>query len=493
MTQEKTLGRLEMKHEAVKDRIRHFREFVKPLTEKEAAQQAGRCLNCGTPYCAGECPLGNRPVDFNRLARDGRWHAAWEALTATNPFPEFTSRVCPALCESACTRNLLEGAAVGIRSVERVIVDRAWKSGWVTPLPALQKTGKRVAVVGSGPAGLACAQQLARAGHDVTIFEKSAKAGGLLRYGIPNFKLDKSLIDRRLAQMSAEGVVFKTSTAVGVKTFETGIRSEATAFMTADDVRRTFDAVVLAAGAETPRDWALPGRKAKGVHFAMELLADQNSTDEGAADSESNCRGCDVVVLGGGDTGSDCIGIARRQGARRIVQVARSPEPRKTADPQAAWPKPAAVLKTSTSQEEGCERLWGLAAKEFLTDDKGAVRGVRFARLQWHRDEATGRREAKEVPGETVDVPAQRVFLAIGFIHPSASLLKAFGVAADERGNAKAPGEQETDPFSSTAKGVFVCGDIRRGQSLVARALREGRYCADAVNAFLSEDTPASV
>ncbi len=486
MAQKEKLVRIEVGHEPVEARIKHFHEFTVPLTEKEAAQQAKRCLHCGTPFCSSQCPLHNRPVDFNKLAADGRWHAAWEALAATNSFPEFTSRVCPALCESGCAQRLLEGAGVGIQSVERTIIDRAWKSGWVTPRPATSRTGKRVAVIGSGPAGLACAQQLARVGHDVTVFEKAEKAGGLLRYGIPDFKLAKDLIDRRVEQMQAEGVTFETLTAAGVKSFEVGIHNPAKKFVSAEKIRKDFDAVVLACGSETPRDWVLPGRNAKGVTYALDLLIGQNRATAGEAKTAPvSCRGCDVIVLGSGDTGSDCIGVARRQGAGRIVQVARSPEPPKTADVQASWPQPAPVLKTSSSQAEGCERLWSLMAKEFLVDDKGAVRGVKFAKLEWAVDKATGRRVSKEVPDSFVEIPAQRVLLAIGFAQPSASLLKAFGVASDKRGNAVAEKETGDAPFATTAEGVFACGDVRRGQSLVAHALHEGRCCAAAVDRFL--------
>ena len=484
MTKKEIPVRLEMRAEAVKERIRHFREFVKPLTEKEAVQQSQRCLHCGTPYCAAQCPLHNRPVDFNQWVKDGRWHAAWDALTATNPFPEFTSRLCPALCESGCTEYLLEGAAVGIRSVERVITERAWKSGWVTPMRPLSKTGKRVAVVGSGPAGLACAQHLVRLGHDVTVFEKTPKAGGLLRYGIPDFKLEKALIDRRLEQLQAEGVILKTSVAVGVKTFEPGIYSGATEFVDASDLRQGFDAVVLAAGVETPRDWDLPGRQAQGIHFALELLIGQNRVTAGeAVGTEISCRGCDVLVLGGGDTGSDCIGVARRQGAGRIVQVARSPEPPEIDEGRKSWPKPAAVRHTSTSQEEGCERLWGLVAKEFLTDEKGAVRGVRFARLKWTPDAATGRMKAEETTEAPVEIAAQKVFLAIGFSRPTSGLADAFGLRTDERGYVVTKPNGIGD--FCAAEGIFVCGDMRRGPALVASALYDGKRCAEVVNAFL--------
>lgn len=487
MATKEKLVRIEAAHEAVESRIKHFHEFTAPLAEKEASLQAKRCLHCGTPFCAQQCPLHNRPVDFNKLAKEGRWHDAWDSLSATNSFPEFTSRVCPALCESGCAQLLIEDSAVGIQSVERVIIERAWKSGWVVPQPPLSRTGKRVAVVGSGPAGLACAQQLARVGHSVTVYEKADKAGGLLRYGIPDFKLDKALIDRRIEQMQQEGVSFETGTAVGVKVFEAGIHCTAKKFVTAEKLKTDFDAVVLACGSETPRNWALPGRDAKGVSYALDLLIGQNRATAGEVKiAPVSCRDCDVIVLGSGDTGSDCVGIARRQGAGRITQVARSAEPPKSVDERQFWPQPARVLKTSTSQEEGCERLWSLMAKEFLTDAKGAVRGVKFAKLEWIADKTTGKRIAKEVPDGVVEIPAQRVFLAIGFDKPSAELLKAFGVEVDKRGNVLAADEKGDAPFATSAAGVFACGDVRRGQSLVAYAMHEGRCCAKVVDEFLT-------
>ena len=484
-TNEPASSRIEFHHEPVEARIRHFFEFTSPLTEDEVKEQAARCLTCGTPFCSAMCPLHNRPVDFNRLVREGRWHEAWNALNATNNFPEFTSRVCPALCEAGCTRYLLDDSAVGVKSIERAIIDRAWKSGWVRPENARGRTGKRVAVVGSGPAGLACAQQLARAGHTVTVFEKNERAGGLLALGMPDFKLPKGIIERRLEQMEAEGVRFRLSTAVGTAEFEPGIGSEAKETIEATTLLDGFDAVVIAAGSETPRDLRVPGREGKGVHFAMELLCGQNRASSGAIkEAPVTSKGCDVAVIGGGDTGSDCVGISRRQGAGKIWLVAHGNQPPEKEDKASTWPSYPKKLRVSSSVEEGCERLWDTETKEILLDAEGAVRGIRFVKTKSTYD-AAGRRTLEELPGTEFEIPVQRVYIALGYTGPSSALLKAFGVEKTPRGKIAAADEKGERPFATSVPKVFACGDARFGESLIVRAIHEGRECAAAVDRFL--------
>ncbi len=488
------LRRIEFGHEPVESRIRHFNEFVIPLTEEQIAKQVKRCLHCGTPFCSASCPLHNCPVDFNAFVKEGRWRAAWECLNSTSSFPEFTSRVCPAICEAGCTQYYLEDASVGIKSVERSIIDRAWLSGWVKPQPAEKKTGKRVAVSGRGPAGLACAQLLCRAGHDVVVFEKNEKAGGLLRYGIPDYKLPKELIDRRIAQMQAEGVGFEFSTAAGAKAFPQGVSNTSKKNVSAKTLLAQFDAVVIAAGAEVPRDLKVPGREGAGAHFALELLQGQNRAVSGEAKcAVVDCKDCDVAVIGGGDTGNDCVGVARRQGAGKIWQIDIGPMPPEKEDKEKTWPDWPHKLRTSSSHEEGCERLWSTATKEILRDKKGAVAGIRCVKLSWERDEATGRMAPKEVSGSEFEIAAQRVFFAMGFLSPSQTILEAFKTEVDAGGNVKAPLENEETPFATSVPRVFACGDARSGQSLVVRAMSEGRRCARAVDLFLMgrTDLPA--
>lgn len=480
-----TPARIEFKHQPVKERIAHFGDFTSPLTDDEIHTQSLRCLHCATPYCSRSCPLHNRPVDFNRLVKLGRWREAWECLNATSNFPEFTSRVCPAICEAGCTQYYLEDSAVGIKSIERAIIDRAWKAGWVRPEVAAKKSGKRVAVVGSGPAGLSCAQQLARVGHDVVVFEKSHAAGGLLRYGIPDFKLTKDLIDRRVAQMREEGVKFELSTAVGTDKFPAGVSNTAKKQIPAKTLLAEFDAVVLACGSETPRDLKVPGRQAKGVHFALELLQGQNRAVSGELKSAPvTSKGCDVVVIGGGDTGSDCVGIAHRQGAGKVYQLDLMPEPPHAEDKQATWPDWPVKLRTSTSHEEGCERLWETSTQEIVADEAGAVKAVRCVKLSWAKKD--GRWTPTPVSGSEFEIPAQRVYLAMGFVHPSEGVLDAFGVQKDARGNAQTGLEDSDRPFATNVGKVFACGDSRSGQSLVVRAMSEGRRCAHAVDEFLT-------
>lgn len=479
------LARIEFKHQSVAERIKHFGDFTTALSDEEIHLQTVRCLHCATPFCSRSCPLHNCPVDFNLLVKQGRWRQAWECLNSTSSFPEFTSRVCPAICEAGCTQYYLEDSAVGIKSIERAIIDRAWKAGWVKPEKAAQKSGKRVAVVGSGPSGLACAQQLARVGHDVVVFEKSQAPGGLLRYGIPDFKLTKDLIDRRIAQMQEEGVKFELSTAVGTDQFPKGVSNTSKKQISAKTLMAQFDAVVLACGSETPRDLNVPGRDASGVYFALELLQGQNRAVSGELKvAPVTSKGCDVVVIGGGDTGSDCVGIARRQGAGKVYQLDLMPKPVAKENKEATWPDWPVKLRTSTSHEEGCERLWETSTKEILKDEKGAVRAVRCVKLSWTKKD--GRWISSEVAGSEFEIAAQRVYLAMGFVHPSESVLTAFGVQKDARGNAKAELENGEKPFNTSVERVFACGDTRSGQSLVVRAMSEGRRCARAVDVFLT-------
>lgn len=482
------LKRIEFGHLPIAERIKNFRDFTIPLTKEQTHQQSLRCLHCGTPFCSASCPLKNRPVDFNLFVRNGEWRKAWDCLDSTNPFPEVTSHVCPALCEAGCTEYFLSGSAVGIKTIERAIVDEAFSQGWVKPVKAAVKTGKKVAVIGSGPAGLACAQRLARVGHEVTVYEKAEQAGGLLRYGIPDFKFDKALLDRRLKQLVAEGVHFELSTAVGDKNFDTGVHCQAKKTVTAKALLSKFDAVVIATGSETPRDLKVPGRDGQGVYFALDLLQSQNRRDYGEAAPEISCKDCDVIVIGGGDTGSDCVGTARRQGAKKIYQVDINPRLPDAVDRAAVWPEWPRIFRTSSSQEEGCERDFEVNTKEILLDKAGKVTGVVVNTVKREKD-ASGRWVFKEVPGSESKIPVQRVLLAMGFIHPSANVLKAFGVEADARGNVKA----SEDDFASSKAKVFACGDARKGQSLVVYAMAEGCRCAEAVDVFLMGEQAALV
>jgi glutamate synthase (NADPH/NADH) small chain len=453
----------------VDERVHHWREFVKPLSDDELRRQGGRCMDCGTPYCHHACPVNNIIPDWNDLVFEDDMRSALAVLHQTNNFPDVTGRICPAPCEAACTLNLIN-EPVTIKTIEHSIVEHGWQQGWIEPQIATHRSSKRVAVIGSGPAGMACAQQLARAGHAVAVFEKSARIGGLLRYGIPDFKLEKHVIDRRIAQMRAEGVEFHPNSHVGVN-------------VPVDRLMRDYDAVVLAIGAEHPRDLPIPGRELSGIHFAMEFLAQQNRrvAGEKVGDAEGiMATDRDVLVIGGGDTGSDCIGTSNRHQARSVAQLEILPLPPKHEEKLAVWPDWPLKLRTSSSHEEGCERDWAVATKGF-TGEGGRVTGVDAVRVEWQTG-PNGRPAMREVPGSEFRIKTDLVLLAMGFVHPMHSgAVGGLGLALDGRGNIKAT---ERDYATSLAK-VFAAGDARRGQSLVVWAIREGRQCARAVDEFL--------
>jgi glutamate synthase (NADPH/NADH) small chain len=468
--------RLEEPHEPVEARKKHYREFYLRLSDEAAAVQGARCMDCGIPFCMSGCPVNNIIPDWNDLVYRQDWQAAIEVLHSTNNFPEFTGRVCPAPCEEACVLRI-NADPVGIKSIEHAIIDKAWEEGWVQPQPAVHNTGKKVAIVGSGGAGLACAQQLARAGHAVTVFEKSDRIGGLLRYGIPDFKLEKAVIDRRLEQLRAEGVKFRTEVFVGVQRPGSAIPNDAHQNIAPQKLLAEFDAIVLAGGAEQPRDLPIPGRGLDGVHFAMEFLPLQNKRVAGDAGiRDLSAAGKHVVIIGGGDTGSDCVGTSNRQGARSITQFELLPMP-PDVERNPVWPYWPTRLRTSSSHEEGVNRDWSVATKEFLGKN-GKVEALRAVRLEWKDG------KPHEVPGSAFDMPADLVLLAMGFVSPLQSLLEEFGVQRDERGNARAPTEGPGAYATSVPK-VFAAGDMRRGQSLVVWAIREGRQCARTVDEFL--------
>jgi glutamate synthase (NADPH) small chain len=459
------LQRLSEPYLPVEERLRNYREFVMALADADASKQGARCMDCGIPFCTSGCPINNIIPDWNDLVFRGRWREALEVLHSTNNFPEFTGRVCPAPCEAACTLNI-NNDPVGIKSIEHFIIDKGWEEGWVVPQPAARRTGKRVAVVGSGPAGLACAQQLARAGHHVVVFEKADRIGGLLRYGIPDFKMEKHLIDRRVEQMRAEGVTFRVSQHVGGNVPAKSLLDE-------------FDAMVLAGGAEQPRDLPVTGRQLSGVHFAMEFLPQQNKVVAGDSQPEQIlATGKHVVVIGGGDTGSDCVGTSNRHGASSVVQFELLPQPPQQENKPLVWPYWPIKLRTSSSHEEGCQRDWAVATKEFVGEN-GRVKALRAVRVEWKEGKMV------EVPGSEFELKADLVLLAMGFLGPVQNgLLEQLGVEKDGRSNVKAETDGGRSYVTSVPK-VFAAGDMRRGQSLVVWAIREGRQCARAVDEFL--------
>ncbi len=474
--------RLSEVYEAVERRVGNYREFIHPLSDDAAKIQGARCMDCGIPFCNSGCPINNLIPDWNDLVYRGRWREAAEMLHSTNNFPEFTSRVCPAPCEEACTLNI-DKSPVGIKSIERAIIDKAGENGWVVPQPPAVKTGKKVAIVGSGPAGLAAAQQLARAGHEVTVYEKNAAIGGLLRYGIPDFKLDKRLIDWRMAQMQAEGVSFVTNTRVTGSELPKGVVNDARKSIPAARLLKHFDAVVLAGGAENPRDLPVPGRDLDGVHFALEFLIPQNKEVAGGRRNPINAKGKHVLVIGGGDTGSDCVGTSNRHGAASITQIELLAQPPEQENGPLVWPYWPLKLRSSSSHQEGCERDWSIGTKEFIGEN-GKLKAVKAVRLEW----SNGR--MSEVPGSAFELKADLVLLAMGFLGPVGGVLDAFGVDKDGRSNARADTEADgARAYATSVAKVFAAGDMRRGQSLIVWAIREGRQCARAVDEFLMGST----
>ncbi|MCA3233018.1 MAG: glutamate synthase subunit beta [Cupriavidus sp.] len=467
-------------YEPVVKRVKHYKEFVFALSDSEAKVQGARCMDCGIPFCNNGCPVNNIIPDFNDLVYRQDWKSAIEVLHQTNNFPEFTGRICPAPCEAACTLGINE-LPVGIKSIEHAIIDKAWEEGWVAPQVPKHKTGKTVAVVGSGPAGMAAAQQLAHAGHDVTVFEKNDRVGGLLRYGIPDFKMEKDLIDRRIEQMQAEGVTFRAGVMVTDGALPAGIKNYARETISAQALMDQFDAVVLAGGSEVPRDLPVPGRELAGVHYALEFLIPQNKEVAGDGANDIRAEGKHVIVIGGGDTGSDCVGTSNRHGAESVTQFELLPQPPEEENKPLVWPYWPIKLRTSSSHDEGCSRDWSVATKE-LMGENGKVTALKACRVEWKDG------KMQEVPGSEFVLKADLVLLAMGFTNPVGSMLKAFGVDTDARKNAKAATEGDR-AYQTNVPKVFAAGDVRRGQSLVVWAIREGRQAARSVDAFLMGHT----
>ncbi len=476
--------RVEEGYKPVSERLKNYKEFVVGLDDKQAKVQSARCMDCGTPFCNNGCPVNNIIPDFNELVFQGDWKNAIDVLHSTNNFPEFTGRICPAPCEAACTLNVNDDA-VGIKSIEHAIIDRAWHEGWVQPRPAQHKTGKKVAVVGSGPAGMAAAQQLARVGHDVTLFEKNDRIGGLLRYGIPDFKMEKSHIDRRVEQLVLEGVTIRTGVLVGTLPEGSKVTNWARETISAEQLKKDFDAVLLTGGSEQSRDLPVPGRDLAGIHFAMEFLPQQNKINAGdKIKDQLRADGKHVIVIGGGDTGSDCVGTSNRHGAAHVTQFEVMPQPPEEENRPLTWPYWPLKLRTSSSHEEGCERAFAVSTKEFI-GEKGKVTGLKTVHVEFKDGKLV------EIEGTEKTHQADLVLLAMGFVNPVATVLDAFGIEKDARGNAKASTDL-TGGYATNVPKVFAAGDIRRGQSLVVWAIREGRQAARSVDEFLmgSSDLP---
>lgn len=474
--------RIEEGYKPVAERLKNYGEFVIGLTDEQAKKQGARCMDCGTPFCNNGCPVNNIIPDFNDLVYHGDWKNAIEVLHSTNNFPEFTGRICPAPCEAACVVNF-NGDAIGIKSIEHAIIDRAWDNGWVQPQIAKVKTGKKVAVIGAGPAGLAASQQLARAGHDVTLFEKNDRVGGLLRYGIPDFKLDKSHIDRRVKQLEAEGVKIRTGVVVGEWPKDSKVTNWAKESISAEQLKKDFDAVLLTGGSEQSRDLPAPGRDLDGIHFAMEFLPQQNKVNAGdKLKGQLRADGKHVIVIGGGDTGSDCVGTSTRHGAASVTQFEVMPMPPEKENKALVWPYWPLKLRTSSSHDESEEkgllkREFAISTKEFIGKN-GKVTGLKTVQVEFKDGKMV------EVPGSEKEYQADLVLLAMGFVNPVSTVLDSFGIDKDARGNAKATTDF-TGGYATNVPKVFAAGDMRRGQSLVVWAIREGRQAARAVDEFL--------
>jgi len=466
------------KKQSIERRKKHYTEFYKPFSDKETKEQAARCMNCGVPFCHSGCPLGNVIPEFNDAVYNKEWKEAYDILSTTNNFPEFTGRICPAPCEGSCVLGINK-PPVAIEHIEKSIIEKAFSKGWVKAEEITNRTGKKIAIVGSGPAGLAVADQLNKVGHSVTVYERAQAPGGLLRFGIPDFKLDKSVVERRVQLMEEEGVEFKCGVNVGVD-------------IKAKQLEKDFDAVVLAGGATTPRDVQIQGRALKGIHFAMDFLS-ANSSKVQKLKSESHkgekietiwATDKNVVVIGGGDTGSDCVGTSNRHGAKSITQFEINLKPGAIRDSDNPWPEYPFILRTSTSHEEGCEREWSILTKEFVGDGKGNLKALKISDIEWFT-EKNGRRSFKEIDSSEREIPCELAFLAVGFTGPDQPLLKEFGVNLDVRSNAKA----NLSDFKTSVEGVFAAGDVRRGQSLVVWAISEGRECAASVDEYLMGET----
>ena len=466
------IDKKERNYEDPKDRLKHFKEFIVPLTNEEVSKQGSRCMDCGIPYCHQGCPVNNLIPDWNDLVYKHEWKKALDTLHSTNNFPEFTGRICPAPCEAACTLNLTDNP-VSIKTIECSIVDYGWEKGWIKPQLPKKHTDKKVAIIGSGPAGLACAQQLARLGHSVVVYEKNERIGGLLRIGIPDFKMEKTLIDRRMAQMQSEGVQFKTNSEIGNN-------------ISTNQIIDNFDAVSLCIGSEVPRNLEVKGRNLKGIHFAMDFLSQQNDMVSGKTISKDiliSAKGKKVLVIGGGDTGSDCVGTSNRQGATSVHQLELLPQPPVNENKQLTWPNWPMKLRTSTSHQEGCERQWSILTKSFEGNENGEVTKLICVEVEWKKSE-DGSMKMIEVEDSEFEIEADLVLLAMGFVHPiHEGLVNNLSLKLDQRGNVEA----DEISFKTSSDKVFVAGDCRRGQSLVVWAISEGRKCAERIDNFLKE------